>query len=253
MAEARSPAGAAASREQALTRALAALAADPSAALAADPSAAVAGDASGAVASDAPAALAADAFAVSEGARAGLSAWLEGIVTWNTRIDLTAARSDDELVDLMVADAVVLARHLPRGARVADIGSGAGAPGLALALLRPDLELTLVEPLDRRVAFLRRTIGALPGPPSARPTVVRGRGEALVQQGRTFDVALSRATLPPPEWLALGDKLAPEGEVWVLLAQGEPPSLPARRLASDVPYRWPLTDVPRRALRFPRA
>lgn len=190
---------------------------------------------------------------VSAEARAALAAWLEGIVEWNARIDLTAARGDGELVDLMIADALLLARHVPQGARLVDVGSGAGAPGLPLAIVRHDLEATLVEPLDKRVAFLRRSIGALAGSFARLPAVVRGRADVLVKQGRTFGVAISRATLPPPEWLALGAKLAPSGEVWVLLAQGEPPSLGGLRVADDLAYRWPLTGASRRALRFVNA
>lgn len=189
---------------------------------------------------------------VSAEARAALAAWLEGIVEWNARIDLTAARGDGELVDLMIADALLLARHVPQGARLVDVGSGAGAPGLPLAIVRPDLEATLVEPLDKRVAFLRRSIGALAGSSARLPAVVRGRADVLVKQGRTFGVAISRATLPPPEWLALGAKLAPGGEVWVLLAQGEAPSLAGLRVADELAYVWPLTGASRRALRFVR-
>lgn len=196
---------------------------------------------------------AAGALAVSQGAVDALAAWIEGIVEWNARIDLTAARGDDELVDLMVADALVLGSRVPAGARFVDAGTGAGAPGLALAIVRPDLAATLVEPLDKRVAFLRRTIGALAWPGAGRPAVVRGRAEALVQQGRAFDVAISRATLPPPEWLALGAGLAPRGDVWVLLAQGEPPELAGWQVAADVRYRWPLTGAERRAVRYAAA
>jgi 16S rRNA G527 N7-methylase RsmG len=60
---------------------------------------------------------------VAPAAREALAAWLDAIVEWNARIDLTAARGDAELVDLMVADALVLARHLPPGARFVDVGS----------------------------------------------------------------------------------------------------------------------------------
>ncbi len=140
-----------------------------------------------------------------------IASWLALVRSWNARIDLTAARSDDELVDLMVADAAELAPRLPRlagGARVVDVGTGAGAPGLALAALRPDLRVTLVEPLQKRVAFLRTVVGSV-FPASARPEVVRGRGEDLVGKA-PFAVAVSRATLAPPAWLAL----APAGDVW---------------------------------------
>ena len=187
---------------------------------------------------------------IDDAARAALTEWIEGIARYNEKIDLTAARSDEELVDLMIADALTLASRLPSGARFVDVGTGAGAPGLGLAILRADLDATLVEPLDKRVAFLRRTVGALASHLGARVRVVRGRGQDLVAQGRAFDVAISRATLPPQEWLALGADLAPRGDVWCLLAQGDPPAIPGFRAADDVRYAWPLTAAARRAIRF---
>jgi 16S rRNA (guanine527-N7)-methyltransferase len=177
-----------------------------------------------------------------------LTTWVALVASWNARIDLTAARSEDELCDLMLADAAVLAQHLPPDARVVDVGSGAGAPGLGLALLRPDLRVTLVEPLQRRVAFLRTVIGSV-RLEAARPEVVRGRGEDLV--GRApFAVATSRATLSPAAWLELGAKLAPAGDVWVLVAREEPPTTTGRTIAEDLRYVWPLTGADRRAVRY---
>jgi 16S rRNA (guanine527-N7)-methyltransferase len=179
--------------------------------------------------------------------RRHLVTWLERLQEWNARIDLTAARSPEELVDLMLADAVVLARHVPQGACVVDVGTGAGAPGLALALLRPDLRMTLVEPLGKRAAFLRTALGAVS---RADVTIERARGEA-VEGRRAWDVAVSRATLPPPAWLALAVTLAaPGGSVWALLAKDEPPSNPRAEVAQDLSYTWPLTGVTRRAVRY---
>ena len=85
---------------------------------------------------------------------------------WNVRINLTAARDPEQLVDLFVADAVLLAvltggHGLKRSPRWVDVGSGAGAPGLPLALLEPSLSVTLVEPRAKRVAFLRTALGSL--------------------------------------------------------------------------------------------
>jgi 16S rRNA (guanine527-N7)-methyltransferase len=185
--------------------------------------------------------------------------WLDLLATWNAKIDLTAARSAEELVDLMLADAVVLARHEKRGAKVVDVGSGAGAPGLALSLLRPDLAVTLVEPLTKRVSFLRTVSGHVGGARAgARPTgslrIVREKGEALVQPGGTFEGAVARATLPPPEWLELGGRLvAPSGHVWVMLAKDEPPDPTGYAIDVDERYTWPLTGVARRTLRYRRA
>src|SRR5262245_27869803 len=111
-----------------------------------------------------------------DAARRTLGGWVALVSAWNARVDLTAARGPDELVDLMLADALVLAAHVPPGARVVDVGAGAGAPGLGLAVARPDLRVTLVEPLQKRVAFLRTVLGSVL-PPDARPAVIRGRGE----------------------------------------------------------------------------
>jgi 16S rRNA (guanine527-N7)-methyltransferase len=179
--------------------------------------------------------------------RADVVTWLERLQEWNARIDLTAARSPEELVDLMLAAAMVLAPHVPRDSRVVDIGTGAGAPGLALALLRRDLRLTLVEPLGKRAAFLRTALGAV-----ARSDVVieRVRGEAVGGR-RAWDVAVSRATLPPPAWLDLGVTLAaPGGSVWALLAKDEAPASPRAQVAQDLSYTWPLTGATRRAIRY---
>lgn len=186
--------------------------------------------------------------AAAESARE-LAVWVALVADWNRRIDLTAARSEDELVDLMVADAALLATHLSAAQSVIDVGTGAGAPGLGLALLRPSMAVTLVEPLQKRVAFLRTVTGGLPA--GRRPRVVRGRGEDVAVRGERFDVAVSRATLAPPEWLALGVRLAPE--VWVLLAHGAAPEQDGYRVADDVTYRWPLTGAERRAVRYVRA
>jgi 16S rRNA (guanine527-N7)-methyltransferase len=180
---------------------------------------------------------------------ATLGGWVAMVASWNARIDLTAARSDDELCDLMLADAVFLAPRLPRDARVVDVGSGAGAPGLPLAIVRPDLHLTLVEPLQKRVAFLRTVTGSILAP-DARPEVVRGRGEDVKRSHPAFGIAVSRATLAPPAWLELGAALAPEGDVWVLLAREPPPELVGRAIADDIRYAWPLTGAERRAVRY---
>jgi 16S rRNA (guanine527-N7)-methyltransferase len=129
---------------------------------------------------------------------------------------------------------------------VVDVGTGAGAPGLPLAILRPDLEVTLVEPLQKRVALLRMTqgklrqLGVAPG-----LEVRRGKGEDLVGREH-YDVAVSRATLAPPRWLELGGRLAKE--VVVLVAQHEPPERQGWVVVDDHRYEWPRTGAQRRMI-----
>ncbi|HEX3777479.1 MAG TPA: RsmG family class I SAM-dependent methyltransferase [Polyangiaceae bacterium] len=175
--------------------------------------------------------------------KARLASYCELVVAWNQRVDLTAARSADELVDLLLADAIAIAGALPCTAseRWLDVGSGVGAPGIPLALLLP-MQMTLVEPRDKRVAFLRSAVGSL-----ARADIAVSRSRSDRFANASCTVAVSRATLPPEAWLAEGSRLATE-RVWLLLARAELPEIGARRILADVRYRWPLTRAERRAV-----
>lgn len=179
----------------------------------------------------------------------GLSALLDRVVEWNQRADLTAARTREELVDLYVADAACLASTVDPSARERwiDVGSGAGAPAVPLALLRPNIELELIEPRSKRVAFLRTLVGVLG---VTNVVVTRARSDEI-DDGRA-SVAMSRATLPPEQWLAEGARLA-ERSVWVLLARERAPNVAGWQSARDLTYRWPLTNVQRRAIEYVRA
>jgi len=176
----------------------------------------------------------------------------ELVAVWNERIDLTAARDPDELVDLLFADAAAIVRESApdsrerAGEQWLDVGSGVGAPGVAVALLEPEIRMTLVEPRAKRVAFLRTLLHAL-GRLDVR--VERTRVEALPE--RSCDVAVSRATLPPAEWLREGARVT-RRDVWVLLARETPPESRELSLADDRGYRWPLTNWERRAVRYRR-
>jgi len=169
---------------------------------------------------------------------------LDLTVSWNEKMDLTAAKSTEELVDLTLADAVALFGHgaLASGTWL-DVGSGAGAPGVPLALLEPRVQMTLCEPLQKRVAFLRTLAGSL----GVAARVVRGRSEML--QPGSAEYAISRATLAPPAWLEEGARLATR-EVWVLLAREAPPSLPGWAVRTDISCEWPLTGRQRRLVSF---
>jgi 16S rRNA (guanine527-N7)-methyltransferase len=173
-----------------------------------------------------------------------LEGYLDLVVQWNARTDLTAARNTDELVDLFVADAAMLALCSEQTQTWIDIGTGAGAPGLPLKLLRPAWAISLLEPKTKRVAFLRTAVSSLGFP---EVEVRRTRSDEV--EAGSYDVGLSRATFAPELWLVEGARIARQS-VWVLLAQGEPPVLPGWHAQLDASYVWPLTKVSRRALRF---
>ena len=136
--------------------------------------------------------------------RSGLLHFADLVATWGARTDLVAARSPEALLEILCLDAFVLAEGLPREQTLIDVGAGAGAPSLSLALLRPDLHLTLLEPRRKRVAFMRTAVGALGL--SDRVLVREGRIEDCHDE--RFDIALSRATFEPAEWLQRAAPLA---------------------------------------------
>jgi 16S rRNA (guanine527-N7)-methyltransferase len=105
---------------------------------------------------------------------------------------LIGPREAPRLWDRHLVNCALLADLMPADATVCDLGSGAGLPGLVLAIARPDLKVTLVEPLLRRTTFLDEVVEALA---LTTVEVVRGRAEALHGQ-RTFDVVTSRALAP---------------------------------------------------------
>jgi 16S rRNA (guanine527-N7)-methyltransferase len=184
-------------------------------------------------------------LSVPDATRQQLVRWLDLVVAWSERVDLTAARDADTLADLLLADAAVLASTHLTGS-VIDVGSGVGAPAIPLAILLPAQRITLVEPRERRAAFLRTSIGTL-----ARPDIDLLRKRSMEVQAEIADVAMSRATLPPPLWLSEGARLA-KSAVWVFLGQDEPPQLPTWHADLDLSYDWPLTGGRRRAVRFVR-
>ncbi len=105
---------------------------------------------------------------------------------------LIGPREAPRLWERHVLNSAVLGEAVPEGASVCDIGTGAGLPGLVLAIARPDLAVTLVEPLLRRTTFLDEVVTDLG---LSHVTVVRARAEELHGQV-TYDVVTSRAVAP---------------------------------------------------------
>lgn len=126
------------------------------------------------------------------------------LTAWNARIDLTAVLEPEEMVDRHYLDsAAPLALGLiPQGARVIDVGTGAGLPGIPLCILRPDLRVTLLDAQRKRVTFLQAAIEALDLP--AQAVHMRAEDAARDEAHReAYDVAVSRAVAATPTLLEL--------------------------------------------------
>ena len=103
---------------------------------------------------------------------------------------LLGPREADRIWDRHLLNCAVLTDLLPPDARVVDVGSGAGLPGLPMAIRRPDLRVTLVEPMLRRCAFLTETVEKL-----------QLTGQVDVLRGRADDASI-RAALDGSDWVA---------------------------------------------------
>lgn len=93
--------------------------------------------------------------------RAGLRDYYEIINRWNARLHLVAPCSPAEFATRHVLESLLLLPHLARGARVADVGSGAGLPILPCVIVRPDIEAVLIEASSKKAIFLREAIDRL--------------------------------------------------------------------------------------------
>lgn len=106
---------------------------------------------------------------------------------------LIGPREAPRLWDRHLLNCAAIAELIPDGVTVVDVGSGAGLPGIVLAVARPDLHVVLVEPLARRTAFLSEAVAVLG---LERTTVVRARAEECVGNLAPADVVTARAVAP---------------------------------------------------------
>ena len=131
-----------------------------------------------------------------------ISTYIDILLRWNARVNLTAIRNEDEIVTRHFGESLFAARHLfpkvphvagaqspkPSAARLADLGSGAGFPGIPIKLWAPDLFVTLIESNHKKATFLREVVRSLA---LTEITVRNSRAEAL--PGEIFEILTLRA------------------------------------------------------------
>jgi 16S rRNA (guanine527-N7)-methyltransferase len=128
--------------------------------------------------------------------------YLTELKRWNARVNLTALRGEREIVSKHFLDSLAILPFLGEPASLADLGAGAGFPGLVLKLARPELALTLVEPREKKAAFLEYLAARLQ---LTRVEVSRDHlTPALARQwGPRFQAVVSRATFQLSRFLEL--------------------------------------------------
>lgn len=163
-----------------------------------------------------------------------LPAYAELLADVGTARGLIGPRESERLWSRHLANCAVVADLCPGQARVVDVGSGAGLPGLALAIVRPDLRLLLVEPLLRRTVFLQEVVDELGL--GERVSVHRGRAEDLARTAGAAglgDVVTARAVAPLERLVGWCLSLVPIGGA-LLALKGESAAQEARTAAAAI-------------------
>lgn len=117
------------------------------------------------------------------------------LVDWNQRMNLTAITEPSDVAKKHFLDSLAALPHLRDGERIVDVGTGAGFPSVPLLILRPELDFTLVDSLNKRITFLQTVLKEL----GLHADCIHARAEELGQNPRyraAFDVALTRAVAP---------------------------------------------------------
>jgi 16S rRNA (guanine527-N7)-methyltransferase len=140
------------------------------------------------------------------------------LLQWNAKTNLISDNSSHEIINRHFLDSLSAVPFIAKsGARIIDIGAGAGFPGIPLKIAQPDLEIYLLEANRKKVSFLKHMIRLLQLP---RTYVLHDRAEHIIQQEswkEKFDFVISRAAFKLSELLPLCDFfLAPEGQLIAL-------------------------------------
>lgn len=183
-----------------------------------------------------------------------LLAYLELLLRWNRTYNLTAIRDPLQMVTLHLLDSLAMHAHLDGVHTLADLGTGAGLPGIPLAIVRPQLRVTLVESNGKKARFMREALRQLT---LGNAEVAESRIEALERPGQ-FDAITARALATLPLILELGGHLlAADGALLAMKGvypQQELDALPEGwQLDASWPLRVPGLEAERHLLRIARS
>lgn len=172
-----------------------------------------------------------------DGAVTKLVRALTELERWNRRVNLTAIRDLETMVSGHILDSLVV-RPLLEGRRVIDVGTGAGFPGLPLAIAEPQIEFGLLDSNGKKISFVRHVIGELG---LSNATAIRARAEDYAPAER-FDTVIARALASIPKLLQLAGHLIREEGV-LLALKGKHPAAELESIEEIPGWKYVVTDV----------
>jgi len=139
--------------------------------------------------------------------------YLAELKVWNSRMNLTAIETDEDVVTRHFLDSLTPYRLITGATRLLDAGTGAGFPGIPLKLVKPDLRVTLLDSVTKKVLFMRHIIRTLGLGPDIEAVAARLEDKAVVKKyAGAFDCVISRAFTNLPDFVEMGlPYLAPGG------------------------------------------
>lgn len=184
------------------------------------------------------------------------------LVETNEKMNLTAITETEEIHRKHFVDSLLVLRTgwIPEGARVVDVGSGAGFPGIPLMILRPDLHLTMIDSLRKRLTFVENVIEELD---ISQTTTVHGRAEDLGRNPahrEQYDIAVARAVAALPVLMEYtlpfvrtgGALIAWKGPRFAEELDESKKALQALGAEAGDSWQWEGLDMERALLRFPK-
>ena len=162
--------------------------------------------------------MAALGLALDGEARRKLDAYVERLLAWNRKVNLTSITQPGAVAELHLVDSLALLRTLGPARTLLDVGSGAGLPGIAIACARPALTITCCDTVFKKVAFVKAVAAELDLAVTGRS--VRAGGNPEAEGLPRCDAVVSRALADPARWLPLGRHyLADGGRLFAMLGR----------------------------------
>lgn len=179
-----------------------------------------------------------------------LATLVELLAKWNNALNLTAIREIDKMVVLHILDSAVVSPLISdKGKNIADVGTGAGFPGLVLAILNPQKHFTLIDSVAKKLSFVRTVMVSLG---LKNVTIINDRCENIKVEQK-FDCILSRAFAPLCKIIEWCENLIDDNGLFVAmkanLEEGELNDLPENaEILENIPLLVPGLDAKRQAV-----